>query len=99
MQFYIEWGDGTHTDWTGSGAGTNYAMIDCASGETIWITHTYLSQGTYTIRAKARDTIGEESDWGYFEITIPKIQNIYYGWLERFPRLQKIMDVLRVNSR
>jgi len=37
---------------------------DSASGEQDWVSHTYTKTGTFTIKAKARDTLGAESDWG-----------------------------------
>ena len=79
VSFYIEWGDQTHTGWT----------IDRAPGEKCYYKHTWSKQGDYTIRCKAKDTLGEESDWGYLEVTMPKNQqasNMWFlRWMERFP--------------
>ncbi len=80
--FYVDWGDNTSTGWTDF----------VASGNEIILTHTWEEQGTYMVRAKAKDVYDAESDWAELEITMPKNQNMWYlGWLERFPILQKIL--------
>jgi outer membrane protein assembly factor BamB len=69
LSFFIEWGDGTISDWS----------EEAASGEIVKFIHTYYTGGRYTIRAKARDTLGEESDWGTLTVrmplAIPSVQN------------------------
>jgi len=70
------------------------------SGKKITTPITWYKKGTYMIRVKAKDIFGNESDWGVLEVTVPKSKNIWFqGWLERFPLLLKILDVLRLNSR
>jgi len=75
ISLYIDWGDGTHTGWT----------FERASGENCYYGHKWEEEDNYTIRVKARDVLGEESDWAYLEVTMP-------------PILQKILDVLRLNN-
>lgn len=58
--YYIDWGDGTNTDWIGL----------YESGETMTKNHNW-SEGTYTLKAKAKDIHGEESKWGSLEVTMP----------------------------
>jgi|GEM_PF-2601812 len=41
------------------------------SGETITVNHTWNRRGTYTIKAKAKDIYGVESDWGTLSVTMP----------------------------
>ncbi|UCD13324.1 MAG: M28 family peptidase [Thermoplasmatales archaeon] len=53
VKYYIEWGDGSHSGWTGS----------YASGEEVIVSHTWSSPGTYEIRAKAQDIYGISSEW------------------------------------
>jgi outer membrane protein assembly factor BamB len=61
--FYkIDWGDGEVKDWRGP----------YESGESVSPWHTYIDKGTYTIRAKAKDEYGLESDWSTLEVTMPK---------------------------
>jgi outer membrane protein assembly factor BamB len=83
---YIEWGDGTTTGWT----------REYASGEQVKIEHTWSRENTYTIRVKAKDVLGEESDWATLEVSMPKnkIINPFERFLEdhpyMFPILRKI---------
>ena len=89
VSFYVDWGDGTITDWSGGGEG-NYKMDECASGETVFIKHVYLIRGTYTIKAKARDGFGGESDWGTLEVSMPKnkaISTPFARFLESLPNM------------
>jgi len=88
ISFYIDWGDETHTGWTS----------ERASGENCYYGHTWSEQGNYTIRAKAKDTLGEESDWAYLEVTMPMNQNqqIHNTWwflqfLQNHPRMFPII--------
>lgn len=53
IRFYIDWGDGTPSDWS----------CEYASNENVRIEHTWSKEGTYTIRVKSRDVLGEESSW------------------------------------
>jgi hypothetical protein len=61
VYYYVDWGDGTYSGWLGPSA----------SGEEITQSHTWSEEGTYTIRCKAKDINGAESDWGILSITMP----------------------------
>jgi hypothetical protein len=80
VKYIIDWGD-DDTEWT------SY----CDSGEEIVLGHTWNTKGTYTIRAKAKDVRGAESDWGTLKVTMPKTKSYIFNfsllnWLfERFP--------------
>ena len=96
VSFYVDWGDGTITDWSGGGEG-NYKMDECASGETVFIKHVYLIRGTYTIKAKARDGFGGESDWGTLEVSMPKnkaTNTPFIRFLENHPNMFPILRCL-----
>lgn len=88
VSFYIDWGDGTNSGWT----------FERASGEKCYYEHTWLIRGSYTIRVKAKDVFGEESDWGTLEVSMPKnmIMSPFERFLENhpnmFPILRKIFD-------
>jgi len=87
VSFYIEWGDGSTTGWT----------REHASGEKYYYEHTWSEEGNYTIRVKAKDVMGEESDWGYLEVTMPHTHNSFWwlnGLLDRFPLLQRLLEGL-----
>jgi serine protease AprX len=53
VYYWVEWGDGSHQDWFGP----------CASGAPVTLSHTWTSQGNYSITAKAKNMLGSESGW------------------------------------
>jgi len=79
VYYYIEWGDGEFTDWIGP----------YDSGEEVIISYTWDEKGTYTIKARAKDTDNLWGPWGELEVTMPVNQPVQYPliqWLlERFP--------------
>ena len=85
LYYYIDWGDDQFEEWIGP----------YASGEEVRASHTWSEQGTYTIKAKARDIFDKESDWAYLEITMPVNQqfsnSLFLRLLERFPNAFMIL--------
>lgn len=86
MFFYMEYGDGAYSWWTGS----------YESGEQIIEELSWMYEGTYTLRVKARDLYCAESDWGTLTITMPTSYNMPMHWfwerfLERFPNAFPIL--------
>jgi len=83
--YYIEWGDGSNTGWIG-----HYP-----SGEEITKSHSWSEKDTYTIRCKAKDPYGDESEWGELEVTMPMNQQSQYWWflqfLQNHPRMFPIL--------
>jgi len=77
ISFYIDWGDGTNGGWTS----------ERASGEKCYYEHTWLIRSRYTIRVKAKDVMGAESDWATLEVSMPKnkIINPFERFLENYP--------------
>lgn len=59
--YYVDWGDNTNSGWIGP----------YVSGETITVNHSWSQQGVYTIKAKAKDIYGAESDWTMLPVTMP----------------------------
>ncbi len=85
IRYYVMWDDGD-TEWTG------YA----SSGDIITVTHSYGTQDTYTIKARAEDTNYGTSDWATFEITIPRTRDLNHlllNFLQRFPILRQILSL------
>ncbi|HUS99731.1 MAG TPA: PQQ-binding-like beta-propeller repeat protein [Candidatus Thermoplasmatota archaeon] len=88
ISYYVDWGDGT-----------NEQTMDYMPGFAASLEHTWMKKGTYTIKAKAIDTFGLESDWGTLTVTMPfsyEPQFPFIHWLlERFanafPILRQIM--------
>jgi len=83
--FYVDWGDGTN-EWT----------MDYEQGLEIPINHEWEEQDTYTIAVKARDSVGEESDWAYLEVKMPVDQQYPFPLLQRFSeRFPNMFPILR----
>jgi hypothetical protein len=58
-----DWGDGSMSDWIGP----------YRSGETMNASYAWAEKGVYTIRVKAKDTSGVESEWSDpLRISVPK---------------------------
>ena len=93
IYYYIVWADGYIEKWIGP----------YKSGEKINISHIYANMGEYIIKAKAKDSHNEESNFTEFEIEVPKsrISNIFLlsffikRFLNMFPTLKILMDLLR----
>jgi len=80
ISLFIDWGDGTNSSWIGP----------YPPGSHVTKSHTWSTQGIYTIKAKAKDSYGNEGHWGTLDITMPCSSIIpfqpFLGRLfERFP--------------
>lgn len=77
--YYIDWDDGFVADWVGP----------FSSDEPVQFKHTWSEPGHYTIRVKARDTNGYESDWVSLTTGMSRnrvLTNTFlHRVLERFP--------------
>lgn len=87
-QYIINWGDGIEETIIGP----------FKSGIPQSKSHTWTSQGTYTIKAKAKDIFGFESDWGELVVTMPRsktISTLYtllYNFLQSHPNMFPILQ-------
>ncbi len=84
MSYYIDWGDDTNSGWIGP----------YSSGDVVTKSHTWTKKGDYTIKAKAKDSSGNESDWGTLSVTMPyKLSPFrFFEWLfNRFPNAFPIL--------
>jgi hypothetical protein len=61
VSYFVDWGDGNSTGWLG--------LYD--SGEQITVNHTWQTKEIFTVKAKAKDTIGAESEWAMLAVKIP----------------------------
>jgi hypothetical protein len=82
--YFFDWGDGTDSGWVGPfDSGT--------SGEA---SHTWTKKGSYSIKVKAKDTDGHESEWSDpLSVSMPKIKIINY-FSGRFNRFFNLLDKL-----
>ena len=84
VAYYVDWGDGTNTGWSSY---TN-------SGKTVSYKHTWTEEKSYTIKAKAKDSNGAESDWATQQISLPKTKYfMFQRFLNNFPVLQKLLSL------
>jgi hypothetical protein len=89
VYYFIEWGDNTDSGWIGPNA----------SGEEITVTHTWNNRGTYTIKAKAKDIYGWESDWATLKVRMPlkyyiPFLTFFEQLFERFPLISQFLRYL-----
>jgi hypothetical protein len=87
VYYFIDWGDNTTSRWIGP----------YASGSTGSASHTWTEKGTYTIRAKAQDVYGLESNWSTLQVKIPRnraIDNPLLKFFEDHPLFCKIFLLL-----
>jgi hypothetical protein len=80
LYYWFDWGDGNNTGWLGP----------INSGSVMNAKHSWSNKGSFTIKVKAKDTSGLESDWGTLSVTMPLSyeppQFRFFEWLfERFP--------------
>ncbi len=64
IYYCLDWGDGSGEICIGP-----YPSATC-----ITQSHTWSSDGTYTIKVKARDTNDAESDYGRLQVKIPRVR-------------------------
>jgi len=88
--YYIDWGDGTFQDWDGP----YDSVMD------VIFSHTWNEEGTYTIKAKAKDEYNAVSDWTEIEVNIPRSRQVshdfkVFDWLfGHFPNAFSILKYL-----
>ena len=87
-QLYVDWGDGTNSNWIGP----------YSSGEEVTLEHTWSTTQIYTIKAKAKDVNEDESEFNNHNINIPRSREItnpiLIRLLERFSNLFPILSYL-----
>jgi len=87
LRYYIDWGDDKVTGWT-----EGYS-----SGEPCELYHTWYSEGSFTIKAKALNSYNEESDWGELEVSMPRSKSrgdLFEILLNNFMKLSLKFELL-----
>ena len=68
------------------------------SGDTYTASHTWNTEGSFILKAKAKDSYNAESDWATYTVTIPRNKIFYYSLflklLDRFTSIQELLDIL-----
>jgi PKD repeat protein/C1A family cysteine protease len=87
--FYIDWGDGNIDEWVGP----------YDSNENVVLSHVFAEESIFTIKAKAKDQAGAESQWGELTVTMPRqktpnLYNILQLLVEYFPIIKQIFVLL-----
>jgi hypothetical protein len=83
VKFVIEWGD-TNSDTTGF----------TPSGTDLKASHTWASDGDYTITAKAVDVMGLVGPEGSLQISMPRtraVNSLFLWFIQQFPVLRYIL--------
>ena len=93
VYYYIDWGDGTITGWVGP----------YLSGQIISVNHSWSTKGTFTMKARARDTENLWGPWSEYSVSItPRTRvsysNLFLRFLEQFPFLEKLLHIQPHNS-
>jgi parallel beta-helix repeat protein len=88
VYYWFDWGDGTNSGWDGP----HY------SGDNVTLAHSWVKQGTYPIKVKAKDIYDNESVWSNpLVINMPKMKinnpaiQLIYRLLKYFPVLEKLI--------
>jgi predicted acyl esterase len=95
-QIYIlfDWDDGTSSGWLGP----------FESGKKVSAYHKWKVKGIYTIRAKAKDINGAQSDWSEpVEINVPRNINlkssIFFRIIKFFPFLNFLLEMINIKEK
>jgi hypothetical protein len=89
LSYYVDWGDNTTSGWLGP----------YPSGAQEIVSHNWSQKGTFSVKVKAKDMHGAESDWGILPMKIPvsyDLPNVlFFKWLfERFPHALPLLRYL-----
>jgi len=90
IKYLINWGDGSEEE-----------TVYVTSGTELTLSHLWMEQGTFVIKAKAKDIFGDESNWATFNILIKKNQikltRLIIDFFERYQNLlTQIHDLVRM---
>jgi len=87
VYFLMDWGDGS-INWDGP----------YNSGQEVNYKHTWISENTYKIKVKAKDTYDAESSWSELEVSVPRTRiranNLLNDFFNRFTNLFPILKIL-----
>ena len=88
--YYVVWGD---TYWEGWWEGW---IGPYSSDEKVILENSWVEDGNYTVRVKAKDIYGDESDWAKLDVSMPKkstFNNFIINYFNEFPLLFKLLNI------
>jgi hypothetical protein len=86
LEYLFDWGDGTDSGWIGP----------YNSGDTVTVSHTWNTRGTFPIKVKARDIHEAESVWSdSLPVGMPKSREIFNGNYQFLDIYQTILDFIQ----
>ena len=84
IEYCIDWGDNSGEICIGP----------YQSGQNALATHVWSEKDDYSIKAKAKDSKGAESEWATLPVSMPKAKYlVFYKFLNNFPVLQKLLSL------
>ncbi len=84
VYYYVNWSDNTGEVRIGP----------YSSDEKVIVSHIWAKKGTYTVRIKAEDIYGAESDWATLEVSMPK-NKIIKSQIFNFLQYQHLLQIMR----
>ncbi len=84
--YLVEWGDDSDTGWVGP----------YSSGSGATLSHTWDTEDTFNIKAKAKNSKGAESDWATLEFSTPKAKGFFRHIFDYFDILEIIWNLLKI---
>jgi hypothetical protein len=79
--YFVDWDDGSNSSWQGP----------YVSGTSIHLMHSWAEKGNFTVKAKAKDTYGAESDWGTLNVVMPSVyisfSSLLLQLVQKYPSL------------
>ena len=87
--YFVDWDDNMYTGWLGP-----YSSGTTITAGHAWYTYP-IPHATFTIKCKAKDVYGEESEWGEFNVEIPRnkiaTNSLFLKFLEHLPLIKKLL--------
>jgi hypothetical protein len=86
VYYFVDWGDNTTSGWLGP----------YTSGTQIHLKHSWSEKSTFTIKAKAKDSMNAESGWATLEVKMPTEYKFSFTvflqhLLEKFPNMFPVL--------
>jgi len=89
LYYLFDWGDDSAVEWSGP----------YDSGEECMVSHTWEKQGIYSVKVKAKDEHGVQSEWSDpLSVSIPRsksiVKTMFHGFIEQYPFLEVLLKII-----